>query len=148
VTSWPRKARGPIIAVDVSGEIDLHADDERYGERSILSSSVSACAARRRHFDSNACRTVGSNLQRKSVRALADFLYEPPLEGIGMRDWNCSSVRLAQGYAYTMLQIEKQGVPLSESWAAGPAVGGDEAARRSLILSPPLVRSYERPWTF
>ena len=27
------EARGPIIAVDVAGEIDLHADDERYGER-------------------------------------------------------------------------------------------------------------------
>ena len=30
------EARGPIIAVDVSGEIDLRAEDARYGERSIF----------------------------------------------------------------------------------------------------------------
>jgi len=118
-----QEARGPIIAVDVSGEIDLHADDERYGERSILSligqrmrGSPSIISILMR------AGTVGSNLQRKSVRALADFLYEPPLEGIGMRDWKLFERAIAQGYAYTMLQIEKQGVPLSESWAAGPAV--------------------------
>jgi hypothetical protein len=56
------------------------------------------------------------------VRALADFLYQPPLEGIGMRDWKLFERAIAQGYAYTMLQIEKQGVPLSDSWAAGPAL--------------------------
>src|SRR5258708_8636020 len=67
-----QEARGPIIAVDVSGEIDLHADDERYGERSILSligqrmrgsPSIISILIR--------AGTVGSNLQRKSVRALA-----------------------------------------------------------------------------
>ena len=78
----------PIIAVDVSGEIDLHADDDKYGERSLFtlikdrmkgSPSIISILMR--------AGTVGSNLQRKNVRALADFLYEPPLEGIGMRDW-------------------------------------------------------------
>jgi NTE family protein len=66
--------------------------------------------------------TVGSNLQRKNVRALADFLYEPPLEGIEMRDWKAFERAIEQGYAYTMLEIQKHGVPLSDSWSAGPAV--------------------------
>src|SRR5262245_44331091 len=118
-----QEARGPIIAVDVSGEIDLHAEDERYGERSILS----LIAQRMRGSPSiisilMRAGTVGSNLQRKSVRELADFLYEPPLEGIGMREWDLFERAIAQGYAYTMLQIEKQGVPLSDSWTSGPAL--------------------------
>jgi NTE family protein len=118
-----QEARGPIIAVDVSGEIDLHADDERYGERPLFtlirermrgSPSIISILMR--------AGTVGSNLQRKNVRALADFLYEPPLEGIGMRDWKAFERAIEQGYAYTMLEIQKHGVPLSDSWSAGPAV--------------------------
>jgi NTE family protein len=66
--------------------------------------------------------TVGSNLQRKSVRALADYLYEPPLAGIGMRDWNGFEQAIAHGYAYAVLEIEKHGVPLSDTWTSGPAV--------------------------
>jgi NTE family protein len=118
-----QEARGPIIAVDVSGEIDLHAEDERYGERPLFtlikermkgSPSIISILMR--------AGTVGSNLQRKNVRALADFLYEPPLEGIGMRDWKSFERAIEQGYAYTMLEIQKRGVPLSDSWSAGPAL--------------------------
>ena len=118
-----QEARGPIIAVDVSGEIDLHAEDEKYGERSVFSlikermkGSPSIISILMR------AGTVGSNLQRKNVRALADFLYEPPLEGIGMRDWRAFERSIEQGYAYTMLEIQKNGVPLSDSWSAGPAL--------------------------
>ena len=117
------EARGPIIAVDVSGEIDLRADDERYGERSILSlimqrmrGSPSIISILMR------AGTVGSDSQRRNVRAYADFLFEPPLDGIGMRDWKSFERTIAQGYAYAMLEIEKHGVPLSDSWAAGPAL--------------------------
>jgi NTE family protein len=118
-----QEARGPIVAVDVSGEIDLHAEDERYGERSILS----LIAQRMRGSPSiisilMRAGTVGSNLQRKSVRSLADYLYEPPLTGIGMRDWSGFEKAIAHGYAYTALEIEKHGVPLSDTWTAGPAV--------------------------
>jgi NTE family protein len=118
-----QEARGPIIAVDVSGEIDLHADDDKYGERSLFtlikermkgSPSIISILMR--------AGTVGSNLQRKNVRELADFLYEPPLEGIGMRDWKAFERSIEQGYAYTMLEIQKRGVPLSDSWSAGPAL--------------------------
>ena len=117
------EARGPIVAVDVAGEIDLRADDERYGERSILS----LIAQRMRGSPSiisilMRAGTVGSDLQRRSVRAQADFLYEPPLDGVGMRDWKFFEQAIAQGYAHAMLEIEKHGVPLSDSWAAGPAL--------------------------
>jgi len=117
------EARGPIIAVDVAGEIDLRADDERYGERSLFS----LIAQRMRGSPSiisilMRAGTVGSNLQRRSVRDQADFLFEPPLDGLGMRDWEAFPQAIAQGYAHAMLQIEKHGVPLSDSWAAGPAV--------------------------
>ena len=118
-----QEARGPIIAVDVSGEIDLHAEDERYGERSI----ISLIGQRMRGSPSiisilMRAGTVGSNLQRKSVRALADYLFEPPLAGIGMRDWNGFEQAIAHGYAYAVLEIEKHGVPLSDTWTSGPAV--------------------------
>jgi NTE family protein len=117
------EARGPIIAVDVSGEVDLHAEDDRYGERSIFS-----LIKQRMHGSPSIISilmragTVGSNLQRRNVRAQADFLFEPPLDGIGMRDWRSFERAIAQGYAHAMLEIEKRGVPLSDSWAAGPAV--------------------------
>ena len=117
------EARGPIIAVDVSGEIDLRADDERYGERSLWSllwqrmrGSPSIISILMR------AGTVGSDLQRRSVREQADFLFEPPLDGVGMREWAAFERAIAQGYAHAMLEIEKHGVPLSDSWASGPAL--------------------------
>jgi NTE family protein len=122
------EARGPIIAVDVAGEIDLHAEDERYGERSIFSligqrmqGSPSIISILMR------AGTVGSDLQRRSVRAQADFLFEPPLDGVGMRDWKSFEQTIAQGYSHAMLEIEKHGVPLSDTWAAGPALATTRA---------------------
>jgi NTE family protein len=122
------EARGPIVAVDVAGEIDLRADDERYGERSIWSligqrmrGSPSIISILMR------AGTVGSDLQRRTVREQADFLFEPPLDGVGMRDWKFFERAIAQGYAHALLQIEKHGVPLSDSWAAGPALSTTRA---------------------
>jgi NTE family protein len=117
------EARGPIIAVDVAGEIDLRAFDTRYGERSIWS----LVAQRMRGSPSiisilMRAGTVGSDAQRRIVREQADFLFEPPLEGIGMRDFKALDRAVAQGYAHAVLQIEKHGVPLSDHWAAGPAI--------------------------
>jgi NTE family protein len=117
------EARGPIIAVDVAGEIDLRAFDSRYGERSIWS----LLAQRMRGSPSIVsilmrAGTVGSDAQRRIVREQADFLFEPPLAGIGMRDFKLCDHAVAQGYAHAMRQIERHGVPLSDHWAAGPAV--------------------------
>jgi NTE family protein len=39
-----------------------------------------------------------------------------------MRDWKYFERAIAQGYAHAMLEIEKHGVPLSDSWTAGPAL--------------------------
>ena len=117
------EARGPIVAVDVSGEIDLRAFDPLYGERPIWS----LIAQRMRGSPSiisilMRAGTVGSNAQRRIVREQADFLYEPPLAGVGMHDWHSFDRAIGQGYAHAMLQIEKHGVPLSDSWASGPAL--------------------------
>jgi NTE family protein len=118
-----REARGPIIAVDVSGEIDLRTHDVKYGERTFWS--------RLFHFTPGTpsiisilmrAGTVGSDAQRRIVREQAEFLYEPPLEGVGMRDWKSFDRAIAQGYAHAMLQIEKHGIPLSDSWTSGPAL--------------------------
>jgi len=117
------EARGPIIAVDVAGEIDLRAYDTKYGERSLWTRlfrykpgtpSIISILMR--------AGTVGSDAQRRIVKEQAEFLYEPPLEGVGMRDWKAFERAIAQGYAHAMLQIEKHGVPLSDSWASGPAL--------------------------
>ena len=117
------EARGPIIAVDVSGAINLRTFDVDYGDRSVW--SLMAGGARGSpSIISILMRagTVGSDAQRRIVREQADFLFEPPLEGIGMREWKAFDRAIEQGYAHAMLQIERHGVPLSDSWAAGPAL--------------------------
>ncbi len=124
------EARGPIIAVDVAGAIDLRADDELFGERSIWS----LIAQRMRGTPSiisilMRAGTVGSETQRRQVRELADFLFEPPLEGISMRDWKSYEQAIAQGYAHALLMIEKRGVPLSDAWADGPALSISHTVR-------------------
>lgn len=120
------EARGPIIAVDVSGEIDLRARDPRYGERSIWS-LIGQRMAGSPSIISILMRagTVGSTAQRRVVREQANFLFEPPLDGIGMRDWKSFDHAIAQGYAYAKLEIEKRGVPLSDQWGAGPALSAE-----------------------
>ena len=123
------EARGPIIAVDVSGEIDLRAADPQYGERSVWSliwdrmrgsPSIVSILIR--------AGTVGSTAQRKIVREQADFLFEPPLEGIGMSAWKSFDRAVEQGYVHTLLEIEKRGVPLSDAFTAGPALAIKRAA--------------------
>ncbi len=117
------QARGPIIASDVTGELDLRATDERYGERSVwwliwerMRGSPSIVSILMRSG------TVGSEAQRRLVREQADFLFEPPLEDIGMREWKKFDRAIAEGYAHAMMTIEKHGVPLTEIWTEGPAV--------------------------
>jgi NTE family protein len=116
-------AQGPIIASDVTGEIDLQARDDRYGERPIWwlvwqrmvgSPSIVSILMR--------SGTVGSEAQRRVVREQADYLYEPPLPGIGLRDWGAFDRAVQEGYEHTMQMIEKHGVPLTDVWSEGPAV--------------------------
>jgi len=118
-----QNAHGPIIASDVTGEIDLHATDERYGERSIWW----LIAERMRGTPSiisilMRSGTVGSEAQRRLVREQADYLFEPPLEDVGLRDWNAFDRAVAEGYAHARVIIESRGVPLTDVWSEGPAV--------------------------
>jgi NTE family protein len=114
---------GPIIASDVTGEIDLQASDERYGERPWwwllwegMKGTPSIVSILMRSG------TVGSEAQRRVVREQADYLFEPPLKNLGLRDWWAFDRAIAEGYENARETIEKKGVPLTELWTAGPAV--------------------------
>jgi NTE family protein len=109
---------GPIIASDVTGEIDLHASDDRYGERPLWW----MLAQRMRGTPSIVSilmrsGTVGSEAQRRLVRQQANYLFEPPLEDIGLRDWQAFDRAVAEGYAHAMSVMEKKGVPFVDMWA-------------------------------
>ncbi|HEY5347083.1 MAG TPA: patatin-like phospholipase family protein, partial [Rhizomicrobium sp.] len=114
---------GPIIACDITGELDLQAGDERYGERSwwrlILermrgTPSIVSILMR--------SGTVGSEAQRRVVRNLADYMFEPPLRDVGLRDWKKFDRAIAEGYDNARATIEKNGVPLTDVWSDGPAI--------------------------
>ena len=66
--------------------------------------------------------TVGSEAQRRIVREQADYLFEPPLMDVGLRDWRAFDRAIAEGYAHTTTRIEQHGVPLTDVWTEGPAV--------------------------
>jgi NTE family protein len=66
--------------------------------------------------------TVGSEAQRRLVREQADFLFEPPLLDVGLRDWQKFDRAIAEGYEHAVSVIEKKGVPLTDVWTEGPAV--------------------------
>jgi NTE family protein len=109
---------GPIIASDVTGEVDLHASDDRYGERPLwwllgqrMRGSPSILSILMRSG------TVGSEAQRRLVRQQADYIFEPPLLDVGLRDWNSFDRAVAEGYAHAMTVMEKQGVPFREAWS-------------------------------
>ncbi|HEY6578215.1 MAG TPA: patatin-like phospholipase family protein [Rhizomicrobium sp.] len=117
------QARGPIVASDVTGEIDLHVSDSRYGERPLwwllwqrMRGTPSIVSILMRSG------TVGSEAQRRLVREHADFLFEPPLAQIGLRDWKLLDRAIAEGYAHARARIDQHGVPLSDLWTEGPAV--------------------------
>jgi NTE family protein len=114
---------GPIIASDVTGEIDLQVRDDRYGERPIwwllwqrMRGSPSILSILMRSG------TVGSEAQRRVVREQADYLFEPPMPDIGLRDWKMFDRAIAEGYAHAQAMIEKHGLPLTDTWSDGPAV--------------------------
>jgi NTE family protein len=107
---------GSIIACDVTGEIDMQAHDERYGERPWWSywkglrgdPSILSILFR--------SGTVGSEAQRRIVREQADYLIEPPMPEIGLRDWKKFDAAIREGYDSARASIEKNGVPLTDVW--------------------------------
>jgi NTE family protein len=107
------RGAGPIIACDVQGEIDLKAADERYGERPwwwLLGQRMRGTPS----IISILMRsgTVGSEAQRRIVREQADYLIEPPMTGIGLRDWKKFDAAIQDGYDTARATIEKNGLPL------------------------------------
>jgi len=146
------EARGPIIASDVTGEVDFYVKDSRYGERPVwwllwqrMRGSPSIVSILMRSG------TVGSEAQRRVVREQADLLFEPPMPEIGLRDWHALGQAIAEGYAHARMRIDQHGVPLSDAWSEGPAVavrqtmpghGPDPniyGTREHLIPSPPVA---------
>ena len=107
------RGAGPVIACDVQGEIDLKAADRRYGERPwwwLLGQRMRGTPS----IISILMRsgTVGSEAQRRFVREQADYLIEPPMAGIGLRDWKKFDAAIQDGYDTARAAIEKNGLPL------------------------------------
>jgi NTE family protein len=114
---------GPIIACDITGELDLQARDDRYGERpwwwlvgQRMRGNPSIISILMRSG------TVGSEAQRRLVREQADYLIEPPMPDIGLRDWKKFDQAIREGYEVTLASIEKNGAPLTAIGAEGPAI--------------------------
>ncbi len=114
---------GPIIACDITGEIDLQAREENYGERpwrwlikDRMKGHPSLISILMRSG------TVGSEAQRRVVREQADYLIEPPMPSIGLRDWKKFDQAIREGYETAAAFIEKNGVPLTHIWSDGPAM--------------------------
>ena len=114
---------GPIIASDVTGELELEVHDDKYGERPFwwllwqrMRGTPSIVSILMRSG------TVGSEAQRRVVREQADYLFEPPLPDIGLRDWLSFDRAIAEGYEHALMMIEKNGLPLTDVWTDGPAV--------------------------
>ena len=114
---------GPIIACDVTGEIDLQAREENIAERpwrwlikDRMKGHPSIVSILMRSG------TVGSEAQRRVVREQADYLIEPPMPSIGLRDWQKFDQAVREGYETACASIEKNGVPLTEVWSDGPAL--------------------------
>jgi NTE family protein len=140
-----QNSHGPIIGSDVTGEIDLHASDDRYGERPLwwligqrMRGTPSIISILMRSG------TVGSEAQRRLVREQVDYLFEPPLEDVGLRDWHAFDRAIAEGYAHAMSVMEKKGVPFADLWvqsgepAADPAKIPADVPDRAPALAPAL----------
>ena len=118
-----RRRIGPLVASDVTGELDFSVRDSRYGERPVWRLIWQRMRGTPSIFDVlMRSGTMGSDAQRRLVREQADFLYEPPLPNLTPLDWRAFDRAVAEGYAHTCMMIEKHGVPLTEVWSDGPAV--------------------------
>jgi NTE family protein len=114
---------GPIIACDVTCELDLQARDDRYGERpwwwligQRMRGSPSILSILMRSG------TVGSEAQRRIVREQCDYLIEPPMPDIQLRDWKKFDQAIQEGYDAARACIDKNGIPLTNVMGDGPGM--------------------------
>jgi NTE family protein len=114
---------GPIIACDVQGEVDMQAQDSRYGERpwwwligQRMRGSPSIVSILMRSG------TVGSEAQRRIVREQCDFLIAPPMPTINLRDWKKFEQAIQEGYDTARRCIDKDGIPTTHMMDGGAVV--------------------------
>jgi NTE family protein len=114
---------GPIIACDITGEVDLQAQDSRYGERpwwwlvgQRMRGNPSIVSILMRSG------TVGSEAQRRIVREQCDYLIEPPMPDIQLRDWRKFDQAIQEGYDTARACIDKNGIPLTHIVSDGPGM--------------------------
>ncbi|MFO1248400.1 MAG: patatin-like phospholipase family protein [Alphaproteobacteria bacterium] len=114
---------GPIIACDITGEFNLRAEDERYGERSWwwllgqrMRGNPSILSILMRSG------TVGSEAQRRVVREQCDYLIEPPMPDIQLHDWKKFDQAIQEGYDTARACIDKNGIPLTNVIGDGPGM--------------------------
>ena len=62
------------------------------------------------------------------AREQANYMFEPPLAGVGLRDWRAFDRCVAEGYQHALRVIDQHGVPLTEVWSEGPAVAIEHRA--------------------
>ena len=106
---------GPIIACDITGEIDLQAQRRALWRAALVAAFVAGHAGQPLdHLDPDA---VGHGRARKpsagSCANSADYLIEPPMPEIGLRDWKKFDQAIQEGYDTARASIEKNGVPLT-----------------------------------
>lgn len=108
---------GPLIASDVTGEIDFSVRDNRYGDRPVWRLLWQRMRGTPSIFDVlMRTGTVGSEAQRRLVRDEADLLFEPPLEGLNPLDWKAFDRAVAEGYEHAARLIDQRGIPQASLW--------------------------------
>jgi NTE family protein len=108
--------RGPVVGVDVAGDarLDVPADYADLPRLELLN--------RLRHGAPGLAHilmrtgTVGNEYQRREARRHADLLLEPPLDGVGLRDWQKYDRAVAEGYEYASRMIEQHGIPTGKTF--------------------------------
>lgn len=114
------EARGPIVAIDVTGEAGISYADEKLGDenwwrawrRRMKGGTPTLSAILMR------AGTVGNEVQRRIARVQADLVIDPPLDGIGLTHWKKFDAAVAAGYRAVAEFIEKNGLPAALKDAA------------------------------
>ncbi len=122
VTVMSEYRRGPVIGVDVEDHnafLSTKGSNWREHEWGVLGDTVSGGPG----IVSLLMRsgTVNSEIQSKLARARADLLFDPPIAGIGVRDWQAFDQAIEAGYVHA--QAVLQTTDLSRYTANGRALG-------------------------
>jgi NTE family protein len=64
--------------------------------------------------------TVGSEAQRRIVRQQCDYLIEPPMPDIGLRDWKKFDRAIQEGYDTARACIDRDGMSSALMTGEGP----------------------------